>query len=181
MNERDTHTLKANPYGSAGDVEVDKQQTGNRHGHRDSYLYAKAQGDAVITVSDASGITRLPAPSPSSATPLISFSARRGGGAAGLLLPSLQTAKPVQHRVGKLSALHQRTDSGHPAGYLYYQYKSEGDTGKGRGHRNNIMPIRLWGRCPLGAVFLCRSRISAELPVIHYTGYAKGAPFSRDD
>ena len=34
MNERDTHTLKANPYGSLGTLKWTSSRPGNRHGHR---------------------------------------------------------------------------------------------------------------------------------------------------
>ncbi|UQT48888.1 hypothetical protein M5E87_02060 [Flavonifractor plautii] len=56
MNERDTHTLKANPYGSLGTLKWTSSKPEIVTVTGDGYLYAKAQGeDAVITVSDASG------------------------------------------------------------------------------------------------------------------------------
>ncbi|MFQ7855131.1 MAG: Ig domain-containing protein [Flavonifractor plautii] len=55
MNERDTHTLKANPYGSLGTLKWTSSRPEIVTVTGDGYLYAKAQGDAVITVSDASG------------------------------------------------------------------------------------------------------------------------------
>ena len=55
MNERDTHTLKANPYGSLGTLKWTSSRPEIVTVTGDGYLYAKAQGDAVIKVSDASG------------------------------------------------------------------------------------------------------------------------------
>ena len=55
MNERDTHTLKANPYGSLGTLKWTSSKPEIVTGHRGRLPLCQGPGDAVITVSDASG------------------------------------------------------------------------------------------------------------------------------
>lgn len=101
----------------------------------DGYLYAKAQGeDAVITVSDASGNYRA----------ACSVTVKRntadiifGSAGVGEPLAFSSLRSKLQNQCSSVLGSSLRYISGLTVdtrqGTLYYQYKSEGDTGKGVG------------------------------------------------
>ena len=97
---------------------MDKQQTRSRHGHGEGYLYAKAQGDAVITVSETSGNYQAACSvTVKRNTADIIFGSAGAGEPLDFSSLRFSPAKPMQQRIGKLSELHQRTDGGDPAGH----------------------------------------------------------------
>ena len=173
MNERDTHTLKANPYGSLGTLKWTSSKPEIVTVTGDGYLYAKAQGDAVITVSDASGNYQA----------ACSVTVKRntadiifGSAGAGEPLAFSSLRSKLQNQCSSVLGSSLRYISGLTVdtrqGTLYYQYKSEGDTGKGVGTGEQYYADPSLGQMSL-------SRISAEPPLSTIPAMPAGAPFSR--
>lgn len=62
-------------------------------------------------------------------------------------------------------------------GTLYYQYKSEGDTGKGVGTGEQYYADPSLGQMSLSELYFVPKPDFSGTAVIHYTGYASGSSF----
>ena len=178
MNERDTHTLKANPYGSLGTLKWTSSRPEIVTVTGDGYLYAKAQGDAVITVSDASGNYQA----------ACSVTVKRntadiifGSAGAGEPLAFSSLRSKLQNQCSSVLGSSLRYISGLTVdtrqGTLYYQYKSEGDTGKGVGTGEQYYADPSLGQMSLSELYFVPKPDFSGTAVIHYTGYASGSSF----
>lgn len=178
MNERDTHTLKANPYGSLGTLKWTSSKPEIVTVTGDGYLYAKAQGDAVITVSDASGNYQA----------ACSVTVKRntadiifGSAGAGEPLAFSSLRSKLQNQCSSVLGSSLRYISGLTVdtrqGTLYYQYKSEGDTGKGVGTGEQYYADPSLGQMSLSELYFVPKPDFSGTAVIHYTGYASGSSF----
>lgn len=179
MNERDTHTLKANPYGSLGTLKWTSSKPEIVTVTGDGYLYAKAQGeDAVITVSDASGNYRA----------ACSVTVKRntadiifGSAGVGEPLAFSSLRSKLQNQCSSVLGSSLRYISGLTVdtrqGTLYYQYKSEGDTGKGVGTGEQYYADPSLGQMSLSELYFVPKPDFSGTAVIHYTGYASGSSF----
>ena len=175
MNERDTDKLTADPHGSLGTLKWTSSKPEIVTVTGDGYLYAKAQGeDVVIKVSDASGNYQA----------ACSVTVKRntadiifGSAGAGEPLAFSSLRSKLQNQCSSVLGSSLRYISGLTVdtrqGTLYYQYKSEGDTGKGVGTGEQYYADPSLGQMSLSELYFVPKPDFSGTAVIHYTGYAR--------
>ena len=179
MNEGERHTLEYKVYGAQLDHAVIWSSSDESVVRPDgNYLYAVKEGKATITgkvngadYSDTCSVTVK------RNTADIIF----GSAGAGEPLAFSSLRSKLQNQCSSVLGSSLRYISGLTVdtrqGTLYYQYKSEGDTGKGVGTGEQYYADPSLGQMSLSELYFVPKPDFSGTTVIHYTGYASGSSF----
>ncbi|MGN8969008.1 S-layer homology domain-containing protein [Intestinimonas sp. HCP28S3_D6] len=179
LKERDTYTLSVTAYG--GDLEKKTVTWSSSDPNvvtvSNGYLYAKAEGTAVITASAGTAYTATCEVTVKRNTADIITASVDAG--APLSFSSIQSRIQTQasnvlgRSLSYISGLSVSTSQG----TLYYRYQSDSDTGAGIGTGERYYVSPSLGQMAISDIYFVPKADFSGTAVINYTGYADGTTF----